>query len=281
MNESACVYVYMYVCVTCVHVCDEHVCMCVMHMCVCVCMCVYVCTHVCGYVYLCEYICMCRPVARSGNRGVRKTNVDLTSGRWPRWVARYEKGGWAVHFRADIRKVGGGGGGGAIRFRSITKSGVGGQFASGPLRKVGGGQFASGPLRKVGGGGGGNSLQVHYEKWGGGGAIRFRSITKSGGGGGQFASGPLRKVGGRDVSSPIGVWGKAPEASQAGTRTTKVDLDPFRGGGFVRTPQTPPGYGLDVCTCMHASVWLCVCMCSSCKKVVSISASAMQTCACM
>ena len=136
---------------------------------------------------------MCRPVARSGNRGVRKTNVDLTSGRWPRWVARYEKGGWAVHFRADIRKVGGGG---AIRFRSITKSGGGG------------GQFALGPLRKVRGGGEG--------------AIRFRSITKSGGGGGggQFASGPLRKVGGSDVSSPIGVWGKAPEASQAGTCTT-------------------------------------------------------------
>ena len=80
--------------------------------------------------------------------------MDLTSGRWPRWVARYEKGGWAVHFRSDIRKVGGGGG--TIRFRSITKSG---------------------------GGGGGNSLHVHYEKWGGGGAIRFRSITKSGGGG--------------------------------------------------------------------------------------------------
>ena len=74
------------------------------------------------------------------------------------WVARYEKGGWAVYFRSDIRKVGG--------------------------------QFASGPLRKVGGGG-------------------------------QFASGPLRKVGGgSDVSSPIGVWGEAPEASQAGTRTT-------------------------------------------------------------
>ena len=33
-----------------------------------------------------------RPVARSGNGGVRKkVNVDLTSGRWPRWVARYEK----------------------------------------------------------------------------------------------------------------------------------------------------------------------------------------------
>ena len=57
----------------------------------------------------------------------------------------------------------GGGEGGAIRFRSITKSGVGGgQFASGPLRKVGGGggggQFASGPLRKVGGGGGGEAM---------------------------------------------------------------------------------------------------------------------------
>ena len=41
-----------------------------------------------------------RPVARSGNGGVRKIiNVDLTSGRWPRWVARYEKwgaGGWGV-----------------------------------------------------------------------------------------------------------------------------------------------------------------------------------------
>ena len=58
-------------------------------------------------------------------------------------------------------------------------------------------------------GGGGSPLQVRYTKSGGG------------GGGGQFASGPLRKVGGgSDVSSPIGVWGEAPEASQAGTRTT-------------------------------------------------------------
>ena len=56
--------------------------------------------------------------------------MDLTSGRWPRWVARYEKGGWAAHFRSDIRNVGGGGGGG---------------------------------------GGGGNSLQVHYGGMGGGG----------------------------------------------------------------------------------------------------------------
>ena len=94
----------------------------------------------------------------------------------------YEKWGWGwggQFASGPLRKVGGGGG----------------QIASGPLRKVGGGggQFASGPLRKVGGGGGGggNLLQVHYEKWGG-----------------------------SDVSSPIGVWGKAPEASQAGTRTT-------------------------------------------------------------
>ena len=86
---------------------------------------------------------------------------NLTSGRWPRWVARYEKGGWAVQSGLIYEKWGG-----AIRFRSITKRG-GGQFASGPLRKVGRG----------GGGGGGNSLQVQYEKWGG-----------------------------SDVSSPIGVW---------------------------------------------------------------------------
>ena len=74
-----------------------------------------------------------------------------------------------------------GGGGGAIRFRSITKSGVGG----------------------------GNSLQVHYEKWGGG-----------GGGGNSLQVHYEKWGGGSDVSSPIGVWGKAPEASQAGTRTT-------------------------------------------------------------
>ena len=65
-------------------------------------------------------------VARSGNGGGSENKWDLTSGRWPRWVARYEKGGWAVHFRSDIRKVGGGGGGRAIRVRSITKSGGGG-----------------------------------------------------------------------------------------------------------------------------------------------------------
>ena len=83
-----------------------------------------------------------------------------------------------------------------------------------PDTKRGGGGGVGSPLQIQytksggGGGGGGNSLQVHYEKWGGG--------------GGQFASGPLQKVGGggSDVSSPIGVWGKAPEASQAGTHTT-------------------------------------------------------------
>ena len=43
-----------------------------------------------------------------------------------------------------------------------------------------------------------------------------------------------------------------------------------------------------ICMCvhahvyMHASVWLCVCgVCSSCKKFVRISTSAMQTCAWM
>ena len=69
------------------------------------------------------------------------------------------------YFRSDIRKVGGGGG--AIRFRSDTKSGRGGQFASGPIRKVGG------------------AIRFRSDtKSGGGGAIRFGSDTKSGGGGG-------------------------------------------------------------------------------------------------
>ena len=44
----------------------------------------------------------------------------------------------------------------------------------------GGVQFASGPIQKVGGGGC-SSLQVRYEKWGGGGAVCFKSDTKSGG----------------------------------------------------------------------------------------------------
>ena len=68
--------------------------------------------------------------------------------------ARYEKGGGG----------GGGGGGGQSTSGPIYEK-WGGQFA---YEKWGGrgGQFASGPLRKVGkgGGGGGNSLQVHYEK---------------------------------------------------------------------------------------------------------------------
>ena len=50
------------------------------------------------------------------------------------------------------------GGGGAIRFGSDTKS---------VWEGGGGGQFASGPIRKVGGGG--DSLRVRYERWGGGG----------------------------------------------------------------------------------------------------------------
>ena len=64
------------------------------------------------------------------------------------------RGGGAVHFRSDIRKVGG-------------------QFGSGPIRKV-----------ERGGGGGGAICFSSYTKkcgGGGGGAIRFRSNTKSGG----------------------------------------------------------------------------------------------------
>ena len=56
--------------------------------------------------------------------------------------------------------------------RPDTKSGGGGvQFASGPIRKVGGGAVCFKSDTKSGGGGGG-------------GAVRFRSDTKSGGGGG-------------------------------------------------------------------------------------------------
>ena len=96
--------------------------------------------------------------------------------------------GGAVHFRSDIRKVGGGraicfrsdtkSGGGAIRFRSDTKKWGGGSPLQVRYTKRGGGggggQFASGTIRKVGGGGGGgNSLQVRYGKWRGGGADTF------------------------------------------------------------------------------------------------------------
>ena len=60
--------------------------------------------------------------------------------------------------------------GGVLKARPHTKSGGVVHFRS-DIRKVGGG-----------GGGGGNSLQVRYEKWGGGGAVHFTSDTKSGGG---------------------------------------------------------------------------------------------------
>ena len=66
-------------------------------------------------------------------------------------VRPHTKSGGAVHFRSEIRKVGGGAGGNSLQVR-YEKWGGGGQFASGPIRKVGGGQFASGPIRKVGGG---------------------------------------------------------------------------------------------------------------------------------
>ena len=144
---------------------------------------------------------------------------DLSEGGAP-----YEKWGGGRYTKSGGRAM-------------YEKWGGGGQFASGPIYEKwgGGGQFASGPIyekwgggrairfrsdiRKVGGGG--NSLQVRYEKWGGavhfrsdirkvggggggGGAIRFRYDTKSGGG--EFASGPIRKVerGGADTF----VWHK-------------------------------------------------------------------------
>ena len=75
-----------------------------------------------------------RPHAKRGGRG--GGGGQSTSG------PTYEKcvgGGGAVHFRSNIRKVCVWGGGGAVHFRSN--------------------------IQKVGGGG--NSLQVRYEKWGG------------------------------------------------------------------------------------------------------------------
>ena len=84
-----------------------------------------------------------------------------------------KSGGGTVHFRSDIRKVGGGGGN-SLQVR-YEKWGGGGQFASGSIRKVCvcvcvGGGVNSLRVRYEkwrGGGGGGNSLQVRYEKWGG------------------------------------------------------------------------------------------------------------------
>ena len=62
-------------------------------------------------------------------------------------VRPHTKSGGAVHFRSDIRKVGGGGGGGgAIRFRSDTKSGGGGGASGLIYEKWGGGHSASGPI---------------------------------------------------------------------------------------------------------------------------------------
>ena len=196
--------------------------------------------------------------------------MDLTSERWPRWVARYEKGGVGSPLQVQytksggggqfasgpLRKVGGGGGGGAIRLRSITKSvggGGGGQFASGPLRKVGGGgggQFASGPLQKVGGGGGGNSLQVHYEKWGGGGggAIRFRSITKSGGG--------------ERCKLPHWGLGQSPRSFASRDPPHKRTLTLLGGGGGVRSnPPNPPWLRACLNVCVSNNKKVCCGMC--------------------
>ena len=97
--------------------------------------------------------------------------------------------------------------------------GGGGQFASGPIRKVGGqstsgpiypiyetwgegGQFASGPIYEKWGGQ--STSGPIYKKWGGGGAVHFRSdIQKVGGGGGQSTSGPIYKKWGGGVGNSL------------------------------------------------------------------------------
>ena len=98
--------------------------------------------------------------------------------------------------------------------------------------------------------GGCSSLQVRYEKWGGGavcfksdtksgggggGAVRFRSNTKSGGGGGgvQFASSPIRKVG-------AFVW------RTANTLSLIINGYNFGRGGCSSTRSTLSGYATDV-----------------------------------
>ena len=87
--------------------------------------------------------------------------VSRISGRGCLRSGPIRKVGVGVHFRSDIRKLGG-------------------QSTSGPIYENWGGavRFRS-DIRKRGGGGG---------------AVHFRSdIRKVGGGGGQFASGPIQK----------------------------------------------------------------------------------------
>ena len=62
----------------------------------------------------------------------------------------HTKSGGVVHFRSDIRKVGGGGGGG--------------------------GNSLQVRYEKWGGGGGGSPLHVRYEKWGGGSPLQVRYL---------------------------------------------------------------------------------------------------------
>ena len=146
-------------------------------------------------------VCMCCIITKIDhllhNVHVMFRGVSRISGRGCLRSGPIRKVGVGVHFRSDIRKLGG-------------------QSTSGPIYENwggggGGGQSTSGPIfEKCGGGrGGGNSLQVRYEKWGGG-AVRFRSdIRKLGGGGGavHFRS-DIRKRGGgggggQSTSGPI------------------------------------------------------------------------------
>ena len=130
-------------------------------------------------------------------RGGGASGVSRISARGVLKVRPHTKSGGVVNFRSDIRKVGGGGGGG---------------------------QFASGPIRKVGGR---DSLQVRYEKWGGGGGDSLQ--TKSGGGGGgQSTSGPIYEKwgggggggGGQSTSGPIPLFGTQKISTCTYLRTT-------------------------------------------------------------
>ena len=166
-------------------------------------------------------------------QGFPKGGVETR--KWPQYEMR---GGGVLSALDPTRKAGGGGGGGAARFRPDTKSRGRGCC---PLQAR---------YEKRGGGGGGGCcpFKARYEKrrGGGGGLLSGASgpILKAGKGEGLFsrrggvtiyerggcnpqnpppppppppvsasARGPLPPRWGSAVSSPIGVWGGAPEAN--------------------------------------------------------------------
>ena len=108
---------------------------------------------------------------------------------------------------------------------------------------MGGGR---GGLPDMNRGGAGSPLQVRYTKSGG--AIRFRCITKSGGGG-NLRQVHYEKWGGGGNSRQVQKLCKPGPAPHKRTLT----LLGGGGGGFVRTPRTPLGYGLG-CAHVHLSL---------------------------